>query len=212
MKFLAVVQILDSDNAFNIIGNNSSAILANGYRDEIVGVVFEGRPTRPRNWPTSTRSWPHSKDWQRSFEQPVCTDGRLGRYLLAQRKRLAVIRGSGQASFDTSPPQRGTKAGTLTSSLLLAKIIFPDICGSTQRRGTFRSFLWGNGISTVPVEISPTGIPSMQDPATDPSIFKQALNGYESAKLGLRIERSIYESDFCGHHRFDLPIRSNVCR
>ena len=46
-------------------------------------------------------------------------------------------------------------------------------------------FYVGSGIWTVPVEISPTGIPSMQDPATDPSVFKQALNGYECAKLGL---------------------------
>jgi len=60
------------------------------------------------------------------FEQPVCTDGRLGRYLLAQWGLIAVIRGSGHASFDTSP-QRGTKVGAPASSLLLAEIKFPII-------------------------------------------------------------------------------------
>jgi hypothetical protein len=66
-------------------------------------------------------------------------------------------------------------------------ILSKDGTGADQRSGVALSgvFYGGNGIWTVPVEISPTGIPSMQDPATDPSIFKQALNGYESAKLGM---------------------------
>jgi len=51
----------------------------------------------------------------------------LGRYLLAQSGLIAVIRGSGHASFDTSAPQRGTKAGAPASSLLLAEIEFPII-------------------------------------------------------------------------------------
>ncbi|MDG2384772.1 MAG: hypothetical protein P8N76_24095 [Pirellulaceae bacterium] len=46
-------------------------------------------------------------------------------------------------------------------------------------------FFEGNGLWTVPVEISPMGVPSMVNPASDPSVFKQAMNGYESAKMGL---------------------------
>jgi len=46
-------------------------------------------------------------------------------------------------------------------------------------------FYEGSGIWTVPVEISPSGIPTMKDPNTDPSVFKQALNGYECAKFGM---------------------------
>ena len=46
-------------------------------------------------------------------------------------------------------------------------------------------FYEGEGLWTVPVEISASGVPTMEDPATNPSVFKQALNGYESAKLGL---------------------------
>ncbi len=42
-----------------------------------------------------------------------------------------------------------------------------------------------NGIWTVPVEISAEGVPSMQDPNADPTVFRQPLNGYECAKLGM---------------------------
>lgn len=42
----------------------------------------------------------------------------------------------------------------------------------------------GFGIWTVPVEISADGIPSMADPAA-PNTFKQGMNTYHSAKIGL---------------------------
>jgi hypothetical protein len=45
------------------------------------------------------------------LNSPVCTDGSLGRYLLAQWGLIAVIRGSGHASFDTSPPNAAQKQG-----------------------------------------------------------------------------------------------------
>ncbi|MEZ6192748.1 MAG: hypothetical protein R3C45_15855 [Phycisphaerales bacterium] len=46
-----------------------------------------------------------------------------------------------------------------------------------------------NGAWTVPVEIGATGEPTMDDP-NDPDTFKQAMNGYHSAKLGLYSEAS----------------------
>jgi hypothetical protein len=39
------------------------------------------------------------------------------------------------------------------------------------------------------VEIAPDGVPSMPDPA-DPDTFKQGMNGYHSAKIGLYSDRS----------------------
>ena len=46
-------------------------------------------------------------------------------------------------------------------------------------------FYNGSGVWTVPVEIGAGGVPVTVDPATDPTVFKQALNHYESAKIGL---------------------------
>jgi len=46
-------------------------------------------------------------------------------------------------------------------------------------------FYNGSGLWTVPVEISASGVPTMEDPATNPSVFKQGMNGYECAKIGL---------------------------
>jgi hypothetical protein len=45
-------------------------------------------------------------------------------------------------------------------------------------------FTPSTGAWTVPVEIDAAGQPSMDDPA-DPNAFKQGMNGYHSAKLGL---------------------------
>ena len=46
-----------------------------------------------------------------------------------------------------------------------------------------------NGAWTVPVEIDASGNPSMDDP-NDPNTFKQGMNNYHSAKLGLYSEAS----------------------
>ena len=46
-------------------------------------------------------------------------------------------------------------------------------------------FYNGSGVWTVPVEIGADGVPTTVDPATDPTVFKQAMNHYESAKIGL---------------------------
>jgi hypothetical protein len=45
-------------------------------------------------------------------------------------------------------------------------------------------FTLTDGVWTVPVEISATGAPTMDDP-NDPATFKQGFNGYHSAKVGL---------------------------
>jgi hypothetical protein len=44
-------------------------------------------------------------------------------------------------------------------------------------------FTPGNGVWTVPVQIAGDGTPSMADP-TNPSTFKQGMNGYASANFG----------------------------
>jgi hypothetical protein len=75
---------------------------ASSTANSLIGNFESAKSMRPTL--TSTRSWPPSKDRQRPFEQPVCNDGSLGRYLLAQWGRIAVIRDSGHSSFDTSPP------------------------------------------------------------------------------------------------------------
>ena len=46
-------------------------------------------------------------------------------------------------------------------------------------------FYEGSGIWTVPVEIGADGVPSMTDPESDPDAFKQGMNHYNSANLGL---------------------------
>jgi len=67
------------------------------------------------------------------------------------------------------------------------QVLSKDAAGDDQLSGVALSgvFYQGEGIWTVPVEISEDGIPTMKDPNTDPDVFKQALNGYECAKLGL---------------------------
>ncbi len=57
-----------------------------------------------------------------------------------------------------------------------------DLLSAVALSGVFTE---DDGIWTVPVEISPDGIPTMKDPNTDPSVFKQGMNGYECAKLGM---------------------------
>jgi hypothetical protein len=54
--------------------------------------------------------------------------------------------------------------------------------GVTVLAGVFYN---GTSVWTVPVEIGADGVPTTVDPATDPSVFKQAMNHYESAKIGL---------------------------
>jgi len=46
-------------------------------------------------------------------------------------------------------------------------------------------FYNGSGVWTVPVEIGSNGVPIMVDPNTNPDAFKQALQQYHSAKVGL---------------------------
>ena len=84
-------------------------------------------------------------------------------------------------------PAGGDPSQFMRRDLNAFPVLSKDTAGDDQLSGLALSgvFYVGSGIWTVPVEISPTGIPSMQDPATDPTVFKQALNGYESAKMGM---------------------------
>ncbi len=68
-------------------------------------------------------------------------------------------------------------------------VIRPDGGGSVEEGIVALSGVFTNsfGAWTVPVEIGATGEPTMADP-TDPSTFKQAMNGYHSAKLGVYSE------------------------
>ena len=57
--------------------------------------------------------------------------------------------------------------------------------GVTALAGVFYN---GTSVWTVPVEVGADGVPTTIDPATDPSVFKQAMNHYASAAIGLYSE------------------------
>jgi hypothetical protein len=70
-------------------------------------------------------------------------------------------------------------------------VVTPDIGSGLGQELVVLSgvFTTTNGVWTVPVEISDTGVPTMDDP-NDPATFKQGFNGYHSAKVGLFSEAS----------------------
>ena len=51
-------------------------------------------------------------------------------------------------------------------------------------------FYNGVGVWTVPAEIGADGIPTTENPTTEPDVFRQAMNQYESGKIGLYSENS----------------------
>lgn len=124
------------------------------------------------------------------YEGPYLHDGSYQKYTSQVRSfDINYDHGAGSLSYSNGAvdPTGGDPSQFRRRDLNTFPILSKDATGVDQPSGVALSgvFYEDNGIWTVPVEISPTGIPSMQDPATDPSIFKQALNGYDSAKFGM---------------------------
>ena len=96
---------------------------------------------------------------------------------------------AGALGYDSSTvsPAGGDPTQFRRRDLNTFQVLSKDTQGDDVMSGVALSgvFFEGEGIWTVPVEISADGVPSMVDPTTDPTVFKQAMNGYECAKLGL---------------------------
>ena len=66
-------------------------------------------------------------------------------------------------------------------------ILSPDDQGGTTKSTVALAGVFYNGVGvwTVPAEIGSDGIPTTENPTTEPDVFKQAMNQYESGKIGL---------------------------
>ena len=71
-------------------------------------------------------------------------------------------------------------------------ILSPDDQGGTTKSTVALAGVFYNGVGvwTVPAEIGSDGIPTTENPTTEPDVFKQAMNQYESGKIGLYSESS----------------------
>ena len=66
-----------------------------------------------------------------------------------------------------------------------------DQGGTTQSTAALAGVFYnGVGVWTVPVEIGSDGIPTTENPTNDPDVFRQAMNQYESGKIGLYSQTS----------------------
>ena len=124
------------------------------------------------------------------YDGPYLNDGSFQKYT-SQIRTFDIEYDHAAGTLDYSSaaihPSGGDPSRFRRRDLNTFPILTQDAGGGDQLSAVALSgvFTETNGIWTVPVEISPAGVPSMQDPATDPNVFKQALNGYESAKLGM---------------------------
>ena len=74
---------------------------------------------------------------------------------------------------------------------MCSQFFHPTIRGHHQEHRCIGwRLLQGVGVWTVPVEIGPDGIPTTENPTTEPDVFRQAMNQYESGKIGLYSENS----------------------
>lgn len=66
-------------------------------------------------------------------------------------------------------------------------ILSPDGQGGSTKSTVALAGVFYNGVGvwTVPSEIGADGIPTTENPTTDPGVFRQAMNQYESGKIGL---------------------------
>jgi hypothetical protein len=71
-------------------------------------------------------------------------------------------------------------------------ILSPDGQGGTTKSTAALAGVFYNGVGvwTVPVEIGYDGIPTTENPTNDPDAFRQAMNQYESGKIGLYSQTS----------------------
>ena len=96
---------------------------------------------------------------------------------------------SGTLAYDneTVSPFGGDPTSFRRRDLNVFPIIAPDGQGGITESTVALAgvFYNGEGVWTVPVEIGPDGIPATDNPTTDSGAFKQAMNQYESGKIGL---------------------------
>ena len=96
---------------------------------------------------------------------------------------------SGTLAYDneTVSPFGGDPTSFRRRDLNVFPIIAPDGQGGITESTVALAgvFYNGAGVWTVPVEIGPDGIPTTDNPTTDSGAFKQAMNQYESGKIGL---------------------------
>ncbi|MEZ6102298.1 MAG: hypothetical protein R3E01_25450 [Pirellulaceae bacterium] len=86
------------------------------------------------------------------------------------------------ANPSTTPPDPNLRRRDLNVFPILSRDSSGEVSqGIVALSGVFTP---SDGAWTVPVEIDATGLPTMADPS-DPSTFKQPMNNYHSAKVGL---------------------------
>ena len=101
---------------------------------------------------------------------------------------------SGTLAYDneTVSPVGGDPTSFRRRDLNVFPILSPDGQGGVTESTVALAgvFYNGEGVWTVPVEIGPDGIPTTDNPTTDSGAFKQAMNQYESGKIGIYSQSS----------------------
>ena len=89
-------------------------------------------------------------------------------------------------------PSGGDPSRFRRRDLNVFPILSPDGQGGTTQNTVALAGVFYNGVGvwTVPVEIGYDGIPTTENPTTEPDVFRQAMNQYESGKIGLYSESS----------------------
>jgi len=116
------------------------------------------------------------------------TPGRNGVYSSQVRSfDLTYDFGAGTIGYDNASATASDDTQFRRRDLNVVPVLSPDGSGGETESLVALSgvFYNGSGVWTVPVEIGADGIPTMVDPSTDPNAFKQALQQYASATIGL---------------------------
>ena len=89
-------------------------------------------------------------------------------------------------------PSGGDPSRFRRRDLNVFPILSPDGQGGTTQNTVALAGVFYNGVGvwTVPVEIGDDGIPTTENPTTEPDVFRQAMNQYESGKIGLYSQSS----------------------
>ena len=103
---------------------------------------------------------------------------------------------NGSLSYSTDSnminPSGGDPSRFRRRDLNVFPILSPDGQGGTTKSTVALAGVFYNGVGvwTVPVEIGYDGIPTTENPTNDPDVFRQAMNQYESGKIGLYSQTS----------------------
>jgi hypothetical protein len=103
---------------------------------------------------------------------------------------------NGSLSYSTDSnminPSGGDPSRFRRRDLNVFPILSPDGQGGTTKSTVALAGVFYNGVGvwTVPVEIGYDGVPTTENPTNDPDVFRQAMNQYESGKIGLYSQTS----------------------